>query len=159
MKSMLIMRATDEAYARFADVDFGEMLESMGRFNEEMISAGVLVAAEGLRSWRDLTGAIAGPFEAWLAHRSLATLDVRHQRQCANALALAHALEERDDAYRGYNPPSLRGVYDKDPYLHDGRSKTLRDALADPHSPDMVTGRGDLSDAEMDDLIAYLKSL
>ena len=38
-------------------------------------------------------------------------------------------LEEPDDAYRGYNPPSLRGVYDKDPYLHDGRSRTLRDAL------------------------------
>ena len=42
-------------------------------------------------------------------------------------------LEEPDDAYRGYNPPSLRGIYDKDPYLHDGRSKTLREALAGPH--------------------------
>jgi hypothetical protein len=48
MKYMLIMRATDEAYAAFQDVDFGEILESMGRFNDEMISAGVLVAAEGL---------------------------------------------------------------------------------------------------------------
>ncbi len=49
------------------------------------------------RAWRSLTGAIAGPFEAWLAHRSLATLDVRHERQCANALALARALAARDD--------------------------------------------------------------
>ena len=48
MKYMLIMRASDEAFAAMADVDFGEMLETMGRFNEEMISAGVLVAAEGL---------------------------------------------------------------------------------------------------------------
>jgi hypothetical protein len=48
MKYMLIMRANDEAYARFADVDFTEMLETMGRFNEELIDAGVLVAAEGL---------------------------------------------------------------------------------------------------------------
>ena len=48
MKYMLIMRATDEAFAEFANVDFDEMLETMGRFNEEMISAGVLVAAEGL---------------------------------------------------------------------------------------------------------------
>ncbi|MBA2955745.1 transcription initiation protein [Nocardioides sp. MAH-18] len=48
MKYMLIMRANDEAYARFADVDFNEMLETMGRFNEELINAGVLVAAEGL---------------------------------------------------------------------------------------------------------------
>ena len=49
------------------------------------------------RGWRSLTGAIAGPFEAWLAHRSLATLDVRHARQCANALLLARALAARDD--------------------------------------------------------------
>jgi YVTN family beta-propeller protein len=68
-------------------------------------------------------------------------------------------LEERDDAYRGYNPPSLRGVYDKDPYLHDGRAKTLRDALSGPHSAENVTGLGDLSEGELDDLIAYLKCL
>src|SRR5439155_9648348 len=36
-------------------------------------------------------------FEAWLAHRSLATLDVRLERQCANALALAEMLAARDD--------------------------------------------------------------
>ena len=68
-------------------------------------------------------------------------------------------LEERDDAYRGYNPPSLRGLYDKDPYLHDGRAKTLREALSGPHSADNVTGLGELSDTELDDLIAYLKTL
>ena len=48
MKYMLIMRATDEAYAAFQDVDFNQIIEAMGRFNDEMISAGVLVAAEGL---------------------------------------------------------------------------------------------------------------
>ena len=48
MKYMLIMRANDEAFASFADVDFDQMLETMGRFNEELIDAGVLVAAEGL---------------------------------------------------------------------------------------------------------------
>jgi YVTN family beta-propeller protein len=68
-------------------------------------------------------------------------------------------LEERDDAYRGYNPPSLRGLYDKDPYLHDGRAKTLREALSGPHSADSVTGLGEISDQELDDLIAYLKTL
>src|ERR671916_2306440 len=45
---MLIMRATDETYAAFQDVDFTEVIESMGRFNDEMVRAGVLVAAEGL---------------------------------------------------------------------------------------------------------------
>ena len=48
MKYMLIMRASDEALESFKDVDFNVVLDSMGRFNDEMISAGVLVAAEGL---------------------------------------------------------------------------------------------------------------
>src|SRR5919199_2070621 len=45
---MLIMRATDETHAASQDVDFTEVLDSMGRFNDELIRAGVLVAAEGL---------------------------------------------------------------------------------------------------------------
>ncbi len=68
-------------------------------------------------------------------------------------------LEESDDAYRGYNPPSLRGVYDKDPYLHDGRAKTLREALAGPHSPEIAVGGEALTESELNDLIEYLKSL
>ena len=48
MKYMLVMRATDETFKAFQDVDFDEIMESMGRFNDEMIRAGVLVAAEGL---------------------------------------------------------------------------------------------------------------
>jgi cystathionine gamma-lyase len=40
-----------------------------------------------LDAWRRLSGAVPGPFEAWLAHRSLATLDVRLERQCATASA------------------------------------------------------------------------
>jgi YVTN family beta-propeller protein len=68
-------------------------------------------------------------------------------------------LEERGDVYDGYNPPSLRGTYDKDPYLHDGRAKTLKDVLSGPHNPVEFPGGAALSDAERDDLIAYLKSL
>ena len=48
MKFMLIWRATDEAFANLGDVDFDKMLETVGRFNDEMIRAGVLLAAEGL---------------------------------------------------------------------------------------------------------------
>lgn len=48
MKYMLIMRAVDETYKAFQDADFNEIIESMGRFNHEMIQAGVLLAAEGL---------------------------------------------------------------------------------------------------------------
>jgi cystathionine gamma-lyase len=53
--------------------------------------------AEELRKWRTEAGGIPGPFEAWLAHRSLATLDVRLERACATAQALAEALAQRDD--------------------------------------------------------------
>ncbi|NUP25697.1 MAG: transcription initiation protein [Nocardia sp.] len=45
---MLIMRADDEAFAAMGDTDFTEMLETVGRFNDELIRAGVLLAAEGL---------------------------------------------------------------------------------------------------------------
>jgi cystathionine gamma-lyase len=53
--------------------------------------------AEALRAWRGTTGAIPGPFEAWLAHRSLATYAVRLERQEANAAALVEALRARED--------------------------------------------------------------
>lgn len=48
MKYMLIMRSTDEGAAAFENVSFEEMLDAMGRFNDELIRAGVLLAAEGL---------------------------------------------------------------------------------------------------------------
>ena len=48
MKYMLVMRATDEGYATMANADFNNMLEIVGKFNEELIRAGVLLAAEGL---------------------------------------------------------------------------------------------------------------
>lgn len=48
MQYMLIMRATDETHQAYQDVDFNEIIASMGRFNEEMIGAGVLIAGEGL---------------------------------------------------------------------------------------------------------------
>jgi cystathionine gamma-lyase len=45
-----------------------------------------------LKGWRDRTGAVPGPFEAWLGHRSLSTLDLRLARQAANAAAVAELL-------------------------------------------------------------------
>ena len=44
--------------------------------------------------------------EAWLAHRSLATLQLRVDRQCANALALAEALRGRPEV-TGLRYPGL----------------------------------------------------
>lgn len=50
-----------------------------------------------LRTWRAQTGAVPGAFDAWLAHRSLATLDLRLARQTANAQAVATLLAGRPD--------------------------------------------------------------
>ncbi|MFF1572272.1 YciI family protein [Leifsonia sp. NPDC058292] len=47
-KYMLIWRMTDEGLEAMQNADFTEMLESVGRFNDELIRAGVLLAAEGL---------------------------------------------------------------------------------------------------------------
>lgn len=52
-KYMLIMRATDETMAAYADVDFEKILNDMGQFNQDMIQAGVLVAGEGLEEATD----------------------------------------------------------------------------------------------------------
>ncbi|HYF27296.1 MAG TPA: PLP-dependent transferase, partial [Baekduia sp.] len=51
-----------------------------------------------LRSWRSTVGAIAGPFEVWLAHRSLATLAVRLERQETAARTVVSALREHPAA-------------------------------------------------------------
>jgi hypothetical protein len=47
-KYMLIIRPTDAAFAAGADVDFDEIIATIGAFNQELIRAGVLLAAEGL---------------------------------------------------------------------------------------------------------------
>ncbi|MGW1034780.1 cystathionine gamma-lyase [Streptomyces antibioticus] len=49
-------------------------------------------AMTAVRRWRKIVGAIPGPMEAWLAHRSIATLHLRVERQSATALAVAEAL-------------------------------------------------------------------
>ena len=72
------------------------------------VAAGDPELAERLRHWRSETGAIAGPFETWLAHRSLATLQLRLQRGCANAQVIAEALAARDDV-PGVRYPGLPG--------------------------------------------------
>lgn len=50
--------------------------------------------ANRIRAARRLRGLSPGPFEAWLAHRGLGTLDLRLTRQAANAAALVAALRD-----------------------------------------------------------------
>ncbi len=67
-------------------------------------------------------------------------------------------LEADGSPYRRWNPPSLRGLWDRGPYLHDGRAATLEDLLRGPHAPEKLGGEA-LTPAERDDLIAFLRSL
>jgi cystathionine gamma-lyase len=57
-----------------------------------------------LRSWRTQQGSIPGPMEVWLAHRSLATLSLRLDRQCASAERLADFLASQSAVEAVYYP-------------------------------------------------------
>ena len=56
-----------------------------------------LKLAQKIDRARTLTGSIPGPFEAWLALRSLATLPLRLERSCRNAQAIAEFLTSRSE--------------------------------------------------------------
>jgi cystathionine gamma-lyase len=60
--------------------------------------------ASALRAWRTQQGAIPGPMETWLAHRSLATLPLRLTRQCASALHIATFLSANGSVDAVYYP-------------------------------------------------------
>ncbi|MFF8031359.1 cystathionine gamma-lyase [Streptomyces sp. NPDC016626] len=77
-------------------------------------------AMAAVRRWRKIVGAIPGPMEAWLAHRSIATLQLRVDRQSATALALARALRERPEV-TGLRYPGL-----SDDPSHEIASRQMR---------------------------------
>ncbi len=70
------------------------------------VSARDPALVEALRTWRTRMGAIPGPMEVWLAHRSIGTLDVRLERMCANAYRVASMLAARADV-TGVRYPGL----------------------------------------------------
>jgi cystathionine gamma-lyase len=72
--------ADTKAPAGHADVLFGHVASR----DEKLLAA--------VRDWRKFGGAIPGPFEAWLVHRGLETLELRFSRQCDTALAIAQRL-------------------------------------------------------------------
>jgi cytochrome c peroxidase len=54
-----------------------------------------------------------------------------------------------------FNPPSLRGVGQRDAFLHDGRARHLEDVFARSKHPD---GK-ELPRAQLQDLLAFLRSI
>ena len=90
-----------------------------------------------------LTGAVLGPFEAWLTLRGVKTLSLRMQRQCENAAALAAWLAGHPRVARVYYP-----------------------GLAEMGTPPIFTGdlRGgivafDIAGAGREEVFAFLRAL
>jgi len=63
-----------------------------------------------------------------------------------------------NDTYIGFNTPTLTGVFRKVLLLHDGSASSLSELLKGVHAPERVAG-SQLTDSELADLIAYLKTL
>ncbi|UJR82446.1 c-type cytochrome [Sandaracinus amylolyticus] len=59
----------------------------------------------------------------------------------------------------GLDTPALHGVWSTAPYLHDGSAATLREVLRERNAGDAHGHTSSLSDAEIDDLVAYLRCL
>lgn len=57
----------------------------------------------------------------------------------------------------GLDTPSLKGVWQSAPYLHDGRAATLRDVFT--ITGDQMGVTSNLSEAELGDLVRYLQEL
>jgi YVTN family beta-propeller protein len=67
-------------------------------------------------------------------------------------------IEPDGSPYKLWNPPSLEGLYDRGPFMHDGRSKTLEELLTKHHSSELLGG-SKLTAEERQDLTAFLLAL
>jgi DNA-binding beta-propeller fold protein YncE len=67
-------------------------------------------------------------------------------------------MEDDGSPYRRWNPPSLRGLWQRGPYLHDGRAATLDELLQGPHASEKLGGHA-LTAEQRRDLVAFLESL
>ena len=77
----IVVAADTKAPNGHSDVLFGHVASR----DQAIISA--------VRGWREMAGGIPGPFEAWLVHRGLETLDVRFDRMCSSAEVIARRLQ------------------------------------------------------------------
>jgi cytochrome c peroxidase len=67
-------------------------------------------------------------------------------------------LEADGSPFEFWNPPSLRGVFDRNPLGHEGKAGTIFEFLRLYHPPEKLGGKA-ISDAERMDLVEYLKGL
>lgn len=77
----VVIAADTKAPNGHSDVLFGHVASR----NADIIAA--------VTDWRETSGSIPGPFEAWLVHRGLETLEVRFDRMCSSAEMIARRLK------------------------------------------------------------------
>jgi len=77
----IVVAADTKAPNGHSDVLFGHVASR----NPDIIAA--------VTEWRQNAGGIPGPFEAWLVHRGLETLELRFDRMCSSAEILAPRLK------------------------------------------------------------------
>jgi cystathionine beta-lyase/cystathionine gamma-synthase len=88
-----------------------------------------------VRKMRTLYGPVLSPFEAWLLLRGMRTLDVRMQRHCKNALALAKVLQRTEQIIKVHYP----GLEDSS--THCAANKTLSGGYGGMLSFELKGGR------------------
>jgi mono/diheme cytochrome c family protein len=69
---------------------------------------------------------------------------------------LASSGKRRKGALAGFGTPTLKGIWETAPYLHDGSAPTLRDVLVTRNVDKKHGDLSSLSEAQIDDLVAYL---
>lgn len=112
-----ILAAADNTFAspclqRPLEFGFGLVMHSATKYlngHSDMVGGIAVVGddaelAERLAFLQNAVGAIAGPFDSFLALRGIKTLAIRMQRHCENALALAQWLETHPKIARVHYP-------------------------------------------------------
>ncbi|MDB5967955.1 MAG: Cystathionine gamma-lyase [Hydrocarboniphaga sp.] len=112
-----ILAAADNTFAspylqRPLELGFGLVMHSATKYlngHSDMVGGVAVVGddtelAERLAFLQNAVGAIAGPFDSFLALRGVKTLAIRMQRHCENALALAAWLEAHPKVARVHYP-------------------------------------------------------
>jgi YVTN family beta-propeller protein len=69
------------------------------------------------------------------------------------------SIDARETRGSEFDTPSLLGIHDSAPYLHDGRAVTLHELLTTLNVGDSHGVTSNLTDEQLDALVAYLRSL
>jgi cystathionine gamma-lyase len=92
----IVVAADTKAPNGHSDALFGHVASR----NADMVTA--------VMDWRETSGSIPSPFDAWLVHRGLETLEVRFDRMCNSAELIARRLKDHP-AIHGLRFPGLEG--------------------------------------------------